>query len=49
LNKYKKNIAQEHLARTDKLTELYNQVKSDETLISESHRANRFPIILEQF
>jgi len=37
-----KNIALEHLARTDKLTELYNRVKLDETLISESRRANRF-------
>ena len=37
-----KNIALEHLARTDKLTGLYNRVKLDETLISESHRTNRF-------
>lgn len=37
-----KNIALEQLARTDKLTALYNRVKLDETLISESNRANRF-------
>ena len=37
-----KNIALEQLARTDKLTALYNRVKLDETLIYESNRANRF-------
>ena len=37
-----KNIALEQLARTDKLTALYNRVKLDEELISESDRANRF-------
>jgi polar amino acid transport system substrate-binding protein len=37
-----KNKALKELARTDKLTGLYNRVKLDETLISEVHRANRF-------
>lgn len=37
-----KNKELKHIARTDKLTELYNRVKLDDALIKELSRANRY-------
>lgn len=37
-----KNKELKHIARTDKLTELYNRVKLDDSLIKELSRANRY-------